>query len=902
MRRLGRLLDQLTMRIRMFFARDAASSQLDDELQFHLERQIAENISAGLSPDQARHAALRAFGNPALLRDQTRATWSWNWLESFTRDLRFAGRSIRRAPGFATLMVLTLAIGIGANTAVFLLTWTILLKGLPVPNPGELIRYSFRKGDSDIGLSFPQYQAIQKQQKIASGVFAWSDRDATVSLGEQPQTIPIAMATGHVFDVLKLQPWLGRAFAFDSGEHPSSYQPEALITYDFWQTQFHADPAIVGRSVRIENRSITIIGVLPPGFDGVQPERRIKVLLPLSFEAVLHGKSSMMEAPGAFWLTVMGRLRPGETVSSARANLASIQRSVNEAADPQHTFLNGGFFSGYTLGVEAGRSGRSFLRRQYGSPLLVLEGLCALMMLLCAVNAALLVLSRVTARLHEFAMRSALGASRRRLLMQVITETSVLALCGLIAGSLLGWELATVLVSMISGPGAPPVLHLQMGTSVVLFASAVTVSAALAAGIWPAWRAARTAPITDLKQTGTERTSSRLGRWIIPAQVALGVLMLNAALLLTGTLRAYLEEDSGFAPGNVVLAPLQIGGSDAANKPQPVRVFDLLREVQAMPGVRAATLMSMAPISNGFSVSDYYSRDDHGNLHVNRQIWPESVSPQYFSVMGTRLLQGRGFLSSDAQGDRVCILSESAAAYFFPNRSPLGESLNSGDGNEKPSDRESCRVVGIAADARMASLLQAPPPIVYLPIERASADDFTYSTIAVRAANPKLAADAIHRASSRVFPGAPLPKTYAFRDAINSDLNRQRLLGSVSGGFALLALALLATGLYGILSRTVTERRRDIGIRMALGARREQIVMGLARTAALRIGVGLLVGAIMAAISARLLRSQLFGVAFQSPEILLATLGILLSVLIFAFLVPAGRAASIDPMQALRTE
>lgn len=898
-----RWLNQLRIRLHMFFRRSHAVTHLDDELQFHLDRQIAENISAGMSPDQARHAALRAFGNPALLRDQTRATWSWNWLESLTRDLRFAGRSIRRAPGFAALMVITLAIGIGANTAIFLLTWTILLKGLPVPNPGELIRYTFRKGDSDIGLSFPQYQAIEKQQKVASLTFAWFDRDATVSLGGQPETIPIAMSTGHVFDVLKLQPWLGRAFAFDSGEHANSYQPEALITYDFWQTRFHADSAILGRSLRIENQNITIIGVLPPGFGGVQPERRMKILLPLSFETVLHGKSSMLQSPGAFWLTVMGRLRAGETVSSARANLASIQRSVDDAADPQHTFLNGGFFSGYTLGVEAGRSGRSFLRRQYGSPLLVLEGLCALMMLLCAVNAALLVLSRVTARLHEFAMRSALGASRRRLLMQVITETSVLALCGLLAGTLLGWQLAIVLVSMISGPGAPPILHLHMGASVVLFASAVTVSAALAAGIWPAWRASRTAPITDLKQTGAERTSSHLGRWIIPAQVALGVLMLNAALLLTGTLRAYLKQDSGFVADNVVLAQFERSDTGPAQASQATRVLDLLHQVEKMPGVRAATLMSMPPISNGFSVSDYYSRDSNGDLRVNRQIWPESVSAQYFAVMGTRLIQGRGFTGSDAQGDRVCILSQSTAAYFFPGKPPLGESLNSGDGKEKLSDRASCRVIGIAEDARMASLLEPAPPVVYLPMERGSSDDdFANATIAVRGVNSQLAADAIRRAFPRVFPGAPPPKTYAFRDAINSDLSRQRLLGSVSGGFALLALALLATGLYGILSRTVTERRRDIGIRMALGAKRNQIVIGLVRTAAVRIVVGLVAGALMASIAARVLHSQLFGVSFQSPEIILTTLGILLSVLIFAFIVPAGRAASIDPMQALRTE
>ena len=897
-----RWLEQLRMRLLMLFRRSRASMELDHEIRYHLERQIADNLAGGMSPAEARYAALRSFGNPVLLREQTHATWNWNWLEILARDLRFSARSIRRAPGFALLMVLTLAIGIGANTAIFLLTWTILLKGLPVPNPGELIRYTFRKGDSDIGLSYPQYLALEKQQSVASGIFAWHDGQAILRLGNRAETLPIAMATGSTFDVLKLKPRLGRGFSSDAGERGTAYQPEALITYAFWQTQFHSDPAIVGQSLNIGNQTVTIVGVLPPEFEGVQSERSISILLPLSFETVLHGKASMLQSPGAFWLTVIGRLRDGETLKMAHANLAAIQKSVNEAADPTHAFLNGGFFSGYALGVESARGGRSLLRVQYRSPLLVLELLCALMMLLCAVNAALLVLSRVTARLHEFAMRSALGASRHRLLMQVITETSVLAVCGLAAGSLLGWELANLLVRMISGPASPPILHLQLGAAVVLFASVISIGAAVTAGLWPAWRAARTAPITDLKQTGTERASAHLGRWIIPAQVALGVLMLNAALLLTGTLRAYLEEDSGFVADNVVLTQLEAGGSELPQPSQPARVLDLFHQIQGMPGVHAATLMSMAPLSNGFSVSDYYSHDQHGNLLINRQIWPESVSPQYFSVMGTRLLQGRAFNSGDAQGDRVCILSESAAAFFFPGRSPLGESLNSGDGTEKASDRESCRVIGIAADARMTSLLQPPPPLVYLPIERQTGDAFTYATIGVRAATPNLAADAIRRAFPHVFPGAPLPKTYLFRDAINSNLSRQRLLGSVSAGFAVLALALLATGLYGILSRTVTERRRDIGIRMALGAKREQIVIGLARTAVVRIGIGLAVGALMASFAARLLRSQLFGVSFQSPEIALSTLAVLLCVLFFAFIVPARRAASIDPMQALRTE
>ena len=430
---------------------------------------------------------------------------------TLAQDLRFALRQLRKSPGYAIVAMVTLALGIGANTAIFLLTWSILLRSLPVPDPNQLIRYTFRKGESDIGLSYPQYVALKKQQNVATGLFAWTSNDATMTRNGHSQKIPIALTTGSLFPVLQLQPALGRAFEPGAGEQNSAYQPEALLRYDFWRTAFHSDPSIVGRTLRIENNNITIVGVLPRGFDGVSPEQSFDVLLPLSFEKVMHPKDSMLYAPGAFWLTVMGRLRPGESVQQAQANLAAIRGQVTEAADRSHNFLTSGFFADFKLGVESGRSGRSWLRWKYAKPLVALESLCGLMMLLCGVNVALVVVSRVSSRLHEFAMRSALGATRRRLLSQVLTETLLLGAGGLAGGALLGWEMARLLIGMISGPGAPEAMRLQAGAVVFLFATAVSLGAALLAGLWPAWRASHTAPATDLKTTasGPHRASSR---------------------------------------------------------------------------------------------------------------------------------------------------------------------------------------------------------------------------------------------------------------------------------------------------------------------------------------------------------------------------------------------------------
>jgi predicted permease len=827
---------------------------------------------------------------------------------SLAQDLRFALRQLRKSPGYAFVAILTLALGIGANTAIFLLTWSILLKGLPVQNPGELIRYTFRRSDSELGLSYRQYQALEQRQGVATGLFAWSDGDAVLQRDGQSGKIPIAMATGSLFSVLDLRPALGRGFEPPAGEPGSPYQPEALLFWDYWQSAFHGDPSIIGRTLHLKDvfvpkgGSVSIVGVLPRGFRGVQAGQLPAMLFPLSFERVLH-KNAMIDNPsGSFWLTVMGRMRPGKNVRNAQANLTSIVQSVNEAADPSHRFLNGGFFSGYHLGVESGRSGQSWLRFRFSKPLLALEALCGVMMLLCGVNIALLVLSRVSGRLHEFAMRSALGATRRRLISQVLTETLLLGAGGLCAGGILGWQLARWLVNMIGEPGSPAALHLDASAVVFFFAAAISLGAALLAGLWPAWRASSRATALDLRQMGSGRSTARFGRWILPLQVALGVVLLNAALLLAGTLVNYLDEHSGFAADRVLMAELDFSNAAGrAQADQPVRNLEFLHQVQAMPGVQSAALMELAPISGGFSVSDYYTRDAKGNLHINEQVWPQTVSTDYFRVMGTHILEGLGFTAADLSGDPTCILSAGAAAYFFPGQPAVGRFLNAGNGTEKPGTGAHCRVIGIAEDARLASLLQPSPISVYVPLE-AEKRPLVYTNLAVRAASPQMAAGAIRQAFARVFPGAPQPRTWLFRDAIRHDLSGQRLLSGVSGGFALLALVLVATGLYGILSRTVVERRREIGIRMALGARRQQIVSTLARTAALRIGIGVIAGAALAAVAGHLLQSLLYGVTPTSPWMALATLAVLLGVLTLAFIFPAGRAASVDPMEAIRDE
>ncbi|HTW80132.1 MAG TPA: FtsX-like permease family protein [Terracidiphilus sp.] len=883
------------------------NAQIEEELSSFFESSVEDKIRRGMSSEEAQRIARIEIASREMVRHKT---WSAGWeasVDSFARDLRLAFRQLKRSPGFAATAMLTLALGIGANTAIFLLTYSILLKGLPVPNPGQLIRYTFRKGDSEIGLSYGQYQALEQQQRVASGLFAWDMSDASLQIDGQSAKIPIAMATGSMFGVLDIRPALGRGFEPNAGEPGAPYVPEALLFWNYWHTVFQDDPSVIGKNLHLKGvfssggASVSIIGVLPRGFTGVQASHAPDLLLPLSFERVLHENAMIDHSSGSFWLIVMGRLRPGESVGRARANLASTRQIVNEAADPSHRFLNGGFFSEYHLDVESGHGGDSWLRFRFSRPLVALEALCGLMILLCGVNIALLVLSRVSGRLHEFAIRSALGATRRRLIFQVLTETLLLGLGSLLGGGVLGWELARMLVRMIADPESPIVVSLDFGTLVFLFAAAIGLGAALLAGVWPAWRASRSATTLDLRLIGSGRSTEHMGRWILPMQVALGVVLINAALLLAGTLDSYLQEHSGFSADHVLLAEVDFSKAGMQENDQATRNLEFLRQLQAMPGVQSAALMGIPPLSGGFSVTGYYTQDTSGNLYVNEHVWGEQVSKNYFLTMGTRILEGHGFTAADVSGDPTCVISAGAAAYFFPGQSAVGRFLNSGNGTGKPANLERCRVVGVVENARLASLLQPAPLAVYTPLE-GEKRPLSHMYIAVRASNPQLAAAAVHETFARSFPGTPQPRTWLFRDAIDYNLSQQRLLSSVSGGFAVLALVLVATGLYGILARAVVDRRREIGIRMAFGAKRHQIVLTLTHTSAFRIGIGIIAGCVLAWLAGRLMQSLLYGVSATSPGIAAATLALLLAVLAVAFVLPARRAASVDPMEAIRDE
>ncbi len=879
---------------------------LDQDIRDHIERETQDNIEHGMSPEEARYAALRKFGNVTRVKEDMREVWSFIWLEQLLQDIRFGLRMLRKSAGFTAVAVLTLALGIGANAAIFTLTYAVILESLPVPNPQQLVRYTFRNGEQDIGLSGPTYDALRKHETTDQDLLAWSSSDLALQENGATTNIQGALMSGNGFQVLELKPFLGRTFgpADDiPGGGPNGFQ--ALLSYTYWRNHFRASPDVLGRSLAINGKSATIIGVLPKGFDGVNIGRRADIVLPLAFEEVLQAPNSMRHRAGSFWLTVMGRLKPGESLRAAQANLQATESAVRDEADPSHTYL-AGFFAAFRIGAETGRSGRSLLKVVYSRPLIVLEILVGLLLLLCCANTALLVLARVSGRLREFAVRSALCAPRRRLFRQVLSETVLLAFCGLAAGVALGWAGANYLVSMLADIGEPPPLDVKPQVAILAFTAAISVLSALAAGVWPALRASRTSPFLGLKDGAPSTLSKGLGRWIVPAQVAVSVVLLAAASLLGGSFVHLLLEDSGFRPAGVVMADVDL----SPNKPDAVSSTRFaLQTAEALaqaPGIEAAAAMSTPPIHNWWSATHYFSVGRNGAVHTDMNLWPETVTPGYFAAIGTTILEGRSFLPADEKGDRVCIVSASAAQYFFPNEDAIGQFVNSGgedqnaDGKSKVDPENTVRVIGVAADARFRSLREPAPRMMYqLPRRDEIGSEFF---LVARGSSPAVASNSIRDVVRRVIPAAAPPTVFTFDRLVADHLKTERMLTSLSACFAAIALLLTVMGLYGLLARSVVLRTKEIGLRLALGARPRD-ALGLILWQGLRlVALGAVVGVVAALAITRLLKTFLFGVSATDPVIFAAIIIVLLSVALLACYIPARRAMRVDPMVALRFE
>lgn len=890
--------------IEQVFSRRRRYDELSETIREHLDEKIADLMDHGMSREQAEQAARREFGNVTRIEERSREVWQWPKWESLWADVRFAFRQLLKTPTITSIAVLTLVLGIGANTAIFTLTWNVILKSLPVPHPNRLVNYEMRKGNNpvSIGLSGPEYRILSQRQKSCIGLLGWSSGVEMVRIGKRSTRLPIQMLTTNSFRVLEMQPYLGRPFDAADKQSRGSQGVPAILSYSYWQRQFHGNDDALGQTLFVDGHSVTVVGVMPRAFEGLTANLHPAIYLPMFFLNSLYGRG-FTSSPARFGYYVLGRLKRGATITSAEAEIRAIAPSIRKQADPTGIYLDQ-FFKDFELTVRPGRSGISWMKMVYERPLLVLEFLVLFLLVLCVMNTALVMLARVSGRRHEYALRAALGARKGRLVRQVLVETLLIALPGLVGGIFLGWAAARTLVGMLGSYGSPQEMNLHPNGIILAFDIVSTLLIVFGAGLLPALRAAGVAPVLDLKAVDRGVASKHLGGWVIAVQVAVSLCLVSAAMLFSGTFLKLFTAHSGFKLQDAATASVDLTSLKIDKTQRGVLSANLLDAVQSKPGVVAAGYAAPLPLSNLFGASRMFSIDRDHVVRSNRSLLHVVVSPGYFAAAGTKIFSGKGLAASPG-GPGDCALGARLAKFFFPGQDPVGQYLyfstaGKPDGTVMRS-RDSCRVVAVTGEAKFASLAKPAPPIVYDLIRPDEQDD-PILRLVVRAKSSALALAAIHEAVSETLPAGVTVRAETFLHRADNQLSRERMLVTLSSSFAVLALMLAALGLYGLLMRSVSLRTREVGIRVSLGASRKNILVSVGRRVLIEVCLGLVVGLVGSVLLGAAAEKLLSLPVKLGPEVYLLSAAVLLCVIVAALYAPAHRAVSIDPMHALRNE
>ncbi len=872
---------------------------LEREICADLELEAAEQRAAGLSPEQARHAARRAFGNPALVKEDVRATWGGNFAAQLAQDLRYAVRTLRKSPAFSAVAILSLALGIGANSAIFTLIDAVMLRSLPVAAPQQLVQvdqyYDNRKG----GFSYPLYTYLRDHNHSFSGLLTISN--TLLHLSDEPQAeVTGRYISGNFFQVLGVRPLLGRATVPDDDRvSAGGGNPVAVISYGLWQRRFGGDPGALGKTLPVEDQLFTVVGVLPPEFFGLQTGETLDFVIPIANEVKIRQRSWLAnEFTG--WLSVAGRLQRGVSPATARADLNVILRQVNQAEagllrNPHEREL----FLTRHLELTPAASGLSALRDRFSRPLLVLMAVVSLVLLIACANVANLLLGRSAARRREMAVRLALGAGRGRLVRQLLTESLLLsALGGLLALLLAQWGSA-LLVTMMANGKAPLRLDLHPDARVLAFLAAMCILTAVLFGIAAAYRSTRVDAGPALKQGAhSPGASSRtwFGKALVMAQVALSLVLLMGAGLFLGTLRNLHTMDAGFARGGILLASVAPGAAGFKGPRLAAFYQDLLQRLDALPGVHASSLSLITPIAGGgvdlTAMVEGYTPQPHEDtsVYVNR------VSPGYFTTFGTRLLAGRDFDWHDrADSPPVVIVNQTMARYYFHDASPLGRWVALADGPP-------AKIVGVVADARYMSLREPLHRTAYVNAFQEPEMDGSLSLEVRTAGDPLQLLPTIRAGLRALAANVALKNESTFEGQIDRSLLEERLMATLSGFFGALALLLAAIGLYGVLAYAVGRRTAEIGIRMALGADRRNVLWMVLRETVGLVLTGIAIGLPLTFAATRLVEKLLFGLTPADPLTMALAILTMLAAAAAAGYWPARRATRVDPLVALRYE
>jgi putative ABC transport system permease protein len=883
------------------------SLEVVDELGCHLADLYAAAIRDGASDVDARQLALDTLNAASFLELSKRPRARHGG--GYVHDVRVAMRQLVGTPVVTTVAVLSLALGIGANTAIFSLVNSLLLRALPVRDPQQLALLKGGNTDSagQSSFTFAIFEELRRRPHLYDSAFAWDAQRFNLAAGGVAEFVEGIWTTAGIFDTLGVRPLAGRTFTdADDRRGGGPDGPVAVVSYAFWQRRLGGTAGVIGRRLTLERIPFTIVGVMPPDFFGPDVGRRFDVVLPMGAEPLVHGKESRLDSRDSWWLSVMMRLKPGQSIDEATDALRGVQPQIRNATLPVGEWpsqdLDKYLSAKFTLDPAA--TGTSRIRTQYGRPLLTVMIVVVLVLVIACANIANLQLARAAARRHEWSVRLALGASRWRLVRLLLTESLALSIVGAGLGLLIARWGSQLLVQQLSTQNVTVFLDLSPDWRVLAFTSGVTVATALLFGAAPALRAAGVAPMEAITEqgrgAGVGSGRASVASALVVVQVALSVMLVVAAALFLRTFSKLATLNLGFEASRVLVVTMNAQGAPLEPSLRMTVYERALEAVQALPGVAHAALSPVIPISghmwgNRFEVSDGVPLADNQRSSLRNQ-----VTPGFFDTYAQRLVAGRNFTDRDRDGaPRVAIVNEAFARRFLTGANPIGHTVHLPRAVTPEPDME---IVGVVADAVYRRLRDPAPPTLYSPVAQTTAGPATTEyNMSVRAASDSPAQ--LSRSIADAIGGVNRDLTLTFRplaEQINASLTQERIVAILAGCFGALALLLAGLGLYGVTSYAVSRQRAEIGIRMALGASPRSVVRLVLTRVTLLVAVGVAAGAGASLWASQFVSNLLYGIEPRDPATLAGSAAVLAAVGAFAGWLPAYRASRIDPAQVLR--
>jgi putative ABC transport system permease protein len=884
------------MRFGGLFNRQRKNRDLEDEIESHLQMSIEDRLRSGLTPDEARRQAMIQFGAIESTKESCRDQRGLPILDTFFQDIRFGARQLLKNPGFAAVAVLTLALGIGANTAIFSVVNAVLLRPLAYPDSGQLVSLSERGPDWSGGsLSYPNFTDWKNQQSVFEKFGVCSGGSFTLTGAGEPVRLAGALMSADVFEALRTQTEIGRVFGAD--EDKPGAAPVAVISHALWRDRFGGDAAIVNRPINLDGKPYAILGVMPAGFEF--PEK-VDLWLPVGPYSADSYWQKRDNHPGLFGLA---RLKAGVTLEKARADLDVIAVRLEQQYPDSHK----------TRGAQIDR----LLDDKVGNvrrALWILLGAVSFVLIIACANVGNLLLARAAAREKEMALRAALGAGRWRIMRQLLTESGLLALLGAVVGLLFAKGILHV-VTALAGESIPRADEISLDSRVLLFSGLVAVLTGILFGLAPTWHARRVDLQGTLKETGRGTTSGRAGlrQGLVIAEVALTFVLLVGAALLLVSFHRLLQVNPGFVADHVLTFQFTLPGEKYQSVEQEILFCQALREkLRALPGVRAASLVSQAPLhEGGWDMRFVIEGRPEPPPHLQPSLQVHLIAPDYFRVMGIPLLQGRDFTEQDnrehvrgagnnwGDGLNSVIIDEEFAKRHWPNQNPLGQRVRIpwGERGKQPI-MSIVGVVGRVKEHRLSDqggMVQAYFPIYQQPL-------LNIAVVVKTTSEPAAMLTAMRQQVSQLDPALPIYGISTMNEMRDQNVAPDRLNLGLLGGFAFLALVLAIIGLYGLLSFTVTQRQREIGVRMALGAQRFDVLNLVVGQGMRLVLIGAFIGLLGSFALTRVLASVLFNVEPDDPLTFVTVTFSLCVVALLACYIPARRATKVDPMVALRFE